>query len=140
VTKTSPCWNGLIVPGSILGDAVLLSLATTAPDSRAALNRIEGLPAGAIRRVGDDLLEMVASTAGDARETAPPPRPDERHRQRLAAMQERVSVAASELGVLPEVIASRKELTAALFGDRNLRVLRGWRRTLIGSDLLQMLD
>ena len=124
----------------ILGDAVLLSLATTAPDSRAALNRIEGLPAGAIRRVGDELLEMVAATADDARETAPAPRPDERHRQRLAAMQERVSAAASELGVLPEVIASRKELTAALFGERSLRVLRGWRRTLIGNDLLQMLD
>ena len=124
----------------ILSDAVLLSLATTAPDSREALNRIEGLPPGAIRRVGDDLLELVAPTAGDPRNAAAPGRPDERHRQRLAAMQEQVSAAAAELGIVPEVIASKKELTAALFGERDLRVLRGWRRPLVGNALLEILD
>jgi len=124
----------------ILGDAVLLTLAATAPDSRAALNRIEGLPAGAIRRVGDELLEAVVATGGDPESTATPPRPDEGHRLRLAAMQEKVSAAAVELGIVPEVVASKKELTASLFGERNLRVLRGWRRTLIGNDLLQIME
>lgn len=124
----------------ILGDAVLLTLAATAPDSRAALNRIDGLPPGAIRRVGDELLEAVAAAAGDPESTAAPPRPDESHRSALAAMQEKVAAAAGELGIVPEVIASKKELTAALFGERDLRMLRGWRRSLIGSELLRILD
>lgn len=124
----------------ILSDAVLLTLAATAPGSRSALNRIEGLPAGAIRRVGDELLEVVAAAAGDPPSTTTPQGPDERHRSRLAAMQEKVSAAAAGLGIVPEVIASKKELTAGLFGERDLRVLRGWRRTLIGSELLQILD
>jgi len=124
----------------ILGDAVLLTLAVTAPDSRAALNRIEGLPAGTIRRVGDELLEAVAAIAGDPESTATPPRPDDAHRSRLASIQEQVSAAAAELGIEPEVIAPKKELTAALFGERDLRVLRGWRRTLIGADLLKVVD
>jgi ribonuclease D len=124
----------------ILSDAVLLTLALAAPDSRPALNRIEGLPAGAIRRVGDELLEVVAAAAGDPQDGTALPRPDDRHRSRLAAMQEKVSGTAAKLGIVPEVIASKKELTAGLFGERDLRVLRGWRRTLIGNDLLQILE
>jgi ribonuclease D len=40
---------------------------------------------------------------------------------------------------VPEVIASRKELSAALSGGRSLRLFRGWRRELIGEDLLRIL-
>lgn len=124
----------------ILSDAALLALATAAPDSRSALNRIEGLPPGAIRRVGDELLETVAATAGDPPGTPAAPRPDDRYRARLAAMQEKVSGVATELGIVPEVIASKKELASGLIGERDLRVLQGWRRTLIGEELLQILE
>lgn len=124
----------------ILGDAVLLQLAATAPGNRTALDRIAGLPAGAIRRVGDELLAAIRKAAADPMVAPEPVLPDDDHRPKLAAMQQKVAAIAADLGIAPEVIAPRRELTAALFGERDLRVLRGWRRGLIGEDLLEIID
>ena len=55
-------------------------------------------------------------------------------------MQVAVARCAGELGISPELIAPRKELSAAvLFGDTESRVFRGWRRPLIGEQLLELL-
>lgn len=125
----------------ILSDAVLLELAAAAPASRAALERITGLPAGAIRRVGDRLLEVVAAAGRDGpAEPTARSRPDESERAKLAPMQERTAAVAAELGIAPEVVAPRKELAAVIAGERDTRALRGWRRSLIGEDLLQIAE
>ena len=55
-------------------------------------------------------------------------------------MQAAVARCAGELGISPELIAPRKELSAAvLSGDTESRVFRGWRLPLIGEQLLALL-
>ena len=55
-------------------------------------------------------------------------------------MQQRVAVCADELGLAAETVASKKDLSALIVGDqRGKRVFDGWRRDVIGDDLLQML-
>ena len=55
-------------------------------------------------------------------------------------MQSRVAGCAAELAVAAETIASRKDLSAVIIGgDRDSKVLTGWRRAVIGEDLLQLL-
>jgi ribonuclease D len=127
----------------ILRDATLLEIAVAAPASQRALERIPGLAPKTARRHGAELLRLVQAAQGapdDPRLPQPPRRPDEGHRERLKALQARVAGAAAGLGVAPEVVASRKELAAALSGARDLRVFRGWRRELIGEELLARLD
>jgi ribonuclease D len=46
-------------PFRILGNDAMLALAKAAPATRAALNRVRGLPPSAARRYGDELLEAV---------------------------------------------------------------------------------
>ena len=58
----------------------------------------------------------------------------------LKKMQVLVSNVANELGLASEIIAPRKELSAAMLGSRDLRIFRGWRQDLIGQPLLQLLD
>jgi ribonuclease D len=126
----------------ILRDTVLLALAIAGPQGEAALARIADLPPKMLRRSGDELLAMLAAAAseGDGQDAyQPPPRPDESEKKLLKPMLGRVLATARELGIQPEVIASRKELTAALHGQRELRVFRGWRRGLVGERLLEML-
>jgi len=94
--------------------------------------------------VGQDLLAILADARSDADaagdEHQAPPRLDETEKKLLKPMQAIVAAAGKTLGVLPEVIASRKELAAALHGERNLRVFRGWRRGLVGEKLLELLE
>jgi ribonuclease D len=44
------------------------------------------------------------------------------------------------VGVAAEVLAPKKELSAAMLGDRNGRIFRGWRKALFGDDLLDVLE
>jgi hypothetical protein len=39
----------------------------------------------------------------------------------------------------PSVIATRRDLTALIHGDRDLPVLKGWRNDAVGEDLLAYL-
>jgi ribonuclease D len=127
----------------ILKDAVLLAMAVAGPVGEAALARTAELPPKVLRRSGSELLAILA--AADSHRASPddyqpPPRPDETEKKRLKPMLARVSKIAGELGIQPEVISSRKELTAALNGERKLRVFKGWRRDLVGEKLLELLD
>jgi ribonuclease D len=128
----------------ILNDSVLLELATAGPDSEESLLRVRGLHPEIARRAGRDLLTAIAQagTAADAVAdgTEAPTRPDERQRALLKEMQARVAACASNLDLLPEVIASKKDLSAALAGERELRVFKGWRRALIGDELFELLS
>jgi ribonuclease D len=70
----------------------------------------------------------------------PPVRPDEAQKDLLKLLQQRIAGCAEELGLAAEIIAPKKELSAAVTGDRSGRVFKGWRAELIGNELLELLD
>lgn len=124
----------------ILRDNVLLDIARQLPGTIAALRHVDDLPAKLVSRAGEDLLAIVAKSADDRYDYRPPPVPNEPQKKLLKTMQAAVARCAGELGISAELIAPRKELSAAiLFGDTESRVFQGWRRPLIGEQLLQLL-
>lgn len=123
----------------ILRDAALLEIADARPGSPQALSQIAALPPKTARRAGRELLRLVAAAKSAADDYRPPQRPDERHRALMKDLQGRVAAVAGRHGLVPEVVASRKDLAAALAGERKLRLFRGWRRELIGEELLGLL-
>ncbi len=124
----------------IARDSVLLEIARRLPDTPAALGEVAGLPAKLAERAGRQLLHAVEESAEDRDDYEPPHRPDARQKALLAEMQSRVARHSGELGIAAEIIASRKELAAIVIsGVRRSRVLEGWRRELVGDELLGML-
>lgn len=124
----------------IAKDSVLLEVARRLPATPAVLGDVAGLPARLVERAGRQLLDAVAESAGDRGDYEPPQRPNEAQKALLAEMQARVARQARELGIAAEIIAARKELAAiAVSGTRESRVLRGWRGTLVGDELLALL-
>ena len=98
------------------------------------------MPAGLIRRSGRKIIDAIAKALKDGNNYAPPGAPSEAQKALLKAMQERVAGRASELGIAAEMVASKRDLSAVVTGgDRNSRVLTGWRRELIGEELLALL-
>jgi ribonuclease D len=124
----------------ILADAVILELAHRNPDSMAALESIDGLAPGIVRRTGEELLGELRGANADVADgririmqTAKSEAPDASTLKRLGGVVQKI---ATELGISPELLATRKELTALMRGNRNIRPLSGWRDAVVGQSLV----
>lgn len=124
----------------IMRDNVLLEIAYNLPESEDQLSRIDGLPQKLLSRVGKDLLRAIAASIADEHDYSPPRPPGEAQKALLKEMQARVTQCAEDLGLAAETIASKRELSAVVVsGKTDSRVFSGWRREIIGDDLLKLL-
>jgi ribonuclease D len=134
---------------SILSDPALMEIARRKPSTRAELEHMRGA-AGSVRRRAAELLDAVER--GRAR---PPEAAPQTARTPLARPEDAPLVALAETlvrahalraGIAYELIASRNDLQTIVSSRRNgagepdVRVLRGWRRELVGRELLRLLD
>lgn len=129
--------------GWILDDEALYRLAERLPRSLEAMAALKVLPPKTLERHGSRLLALLA-------EPLPEPVPvlaqDERlapeQKRRLQRLQDACRQAAESLGLPPGLLAPRAELEALLFqgAAAPVRVLSGWRRSVLGEALLRALD
>ncbi len=133
---------------TVLNDAALVELAKRAPQTPEQLDQIRGVNPGSLRRRGGDLLGAIAHGA-----TLPPiPAEVERHEPsapvdgpQIALAEAFVRARALEAGLAYELIAARADLSAMVVSRRTgrpepaVRTLTGWRRELVGEELLALL-
>ena len=123
----------------ILSDKSLLDIAVRRPRTEAELASCAEVAPGTARRQGDAILGELEAAAQDLEngtdlvQEARPELVDPEHLKRLGKLVEDV---ARSLGVAPEILATRKDLTAAIRGEAGLRPMAGWRRAVIGDPLL----
>jgi ribonuclease D len=132
---------------SIMADHVLVELARRRPASRGELGDIRGLPEATLHRRHGELLAAIA--AGEEREPpesagAPPP-PDPLGAPAVALASALLRHRSHESGVAAQLIATQPELTRLVDDVRRgveprARVLTGWRRELLGDELLELLS
>ena len=124
----------------IAKDSALLDIATKMPDTLDALGEIDGLPASLIRRSGKTLLKAVSASENDATNYRPPRAPNEGQKALLKSIQNHVAECAADMGLAAETVASKRDLSAIIIGgERESKVLSGWRRELVGEKLLESL-
>jgi len=127
--------------GWILDDVVLRDIVMQVPRSVTALASMPALPAGTLKHSAEELLECVH--AAQVPDPAPPintrRRPDPLKSalvRKLGALNQAI---AADLGLSPEVLATRRDLEQLAEGRRDLNVLRGWRRGIVGEHMLAAL-
>ncbi len=138
---------------SVLADAVLVEVAKRRPANTRELEQIRGLAQGGLRRRGPELLEAVRAGAERVDEHQLPlerlPRsgpPDPADAPLVALCEALVRARAQESELAYELIAARADLQALVAAVRSgspepdVRALRGWRRELVGAELLELLD
>jgi ribonuclease D len=134
---------------SVLADAALVEVAKRRPTSLDRLAQIRGLNESTLRRRGRAILGVVER--GRAREPIPVdgdrPAPTDANDAPLIALGEAlVRARAAEAGLAYELIAARADLqrivTAVRLGhpDADVRTLQGWRREVVGTELLELLQ
>lgn len=125
----------------ILHDTVLLELARVRPQRVEQLSGIKGLAPKSAKRWGDVLIEQIAMAPSD------PAIPLWDASTPLSARQlalyerllEQLRACARKLGLSLTFIASRKDVQALVRGDTRGPLLKGWRRQVVGEELLAML-
>jgi ribonuclease D len=134
---------------TVLADAALVEIAKRRPPSTERLTQIRGLNESTVRRRGNEILAAVAR--GREREPIPvegerptPPSPDDA--PLIALSEALVRARAAEAGLAYELIAARADLqrivTALRTGapEADVRTLQGWRRAVVGDELLELLE
>ncbi len=133
---------------SVLPDAALVEIAKRRPRDLDRLRQIRGLHEGTVRRRGRALLDEVAR----GRELPPipvegdrPPPTDPRDAALIVLAEGLVRARAAQAQLAYELLAARADLqrivTAARLGldEPDVRTLQGWRRELVGTELLELL-
>jgi ribonuclease D len=134
----------------VLSDAVLVEIAKRRPTTTSALEQIRGVAQSSMRRRGPEVLEAVQAGAErphrllepQSRSTAPDPI----DAPLVALAEALVRARAREADLAYELIAARADLQAIVgalrAGDAepDVRTLQGWRRELVGAELLELLD
>lgn len=133
---------------SILNDAALVEVAKRKPRDTEALRQIRGMNEGTLRRRGKAVLEAVER--GRERPPLPhegerQPPPDHHDAPVVALCEALVRARALEAELAYELIAARADLQQVVAaartgaGEPGVRTLEGWRRELVGEELLALL-
>jgi len=124
----------------IARDGLLVYLAQSQPQNRNQLQRAKGLSEKMIKAEGGAILEAVTRTTPDndtrlfdPAEPLTPAQTELRDNMML-----KLKLKAEELGIRPTILAPRREVDAMARGSNNSSLLGGWRRQVIGEELLTL--
>ncbi|MFB3063498.1 MAG: ribonuclease D [Gammaproteobacteria bacterium] len=120
----------------IVRDAPLVELALRNPEKTEDLAGVKHLPTGKLRRYGSAMLEALARETGGPVPGNSIVRPGAAEKALLKKLKALLVKRAGELKVRPELLAGRRDLQALARGETDTRATRGWRREVLGSDLL----
>jgi len=128
----------------ILKDDVLLELARRAPKTVPELESIRGIDKGFLRNNGKAVLKSIQQALQLPKNQwpkgkRPAVRPSPEEEAILDLLNAALRLIAHEAGLSPQVIASRKDLLALLNGDSQTPLFQGWRKSLAGEPLLELL-
>ena len=134
--------------GAVVRDPTLVELAKRGPKSPKELSQIRGAGPDVVRRRARDILaalergraaEPIRLEEGERLATDPVDGPT------IALAESLVRTRAQESGLAYELIAARADLAPIVVHARrgkpepDVRTLRGWRRELVGAELLELL-
>jgi ribonuclease D len=122
----------------ILADAALRDIVMRAPRKPSELAMIAELPEGVLNHSGPQILALIE--AADLPERLVPlpqrHRPDPDTTAAIRKLSQLAQQIGRELGMAPEILATRREMERLVAGARDGAVLKGWRRAVVGERLL----
>lgn len=127
--------------GWILDDAMLREIVMRVPRSAEALAEIPDMPPNVVRHCADEILACIeaADVSHPPAAISARPRPDPSKAALVKQLATINQTVAASLELSPELLATRRDLEQLAEGRRDVPVLHGWRREVIGEKLLAAL-
>ena len=125
--------------GWILADDALREIAERMPSTTQDLEAVRSVPAGVVRRRGEEILALVERGRADAVNEAAastPPRPQPQQIALVTKLMNFARETAQRAKINAELLATRRDVEQLVFARRTEHLLSGWRREIIGEPLL----
>lgn len=129
--------------GFIITDPLLLALARRKPCRPADLEEFSDWHPRARARYGVAITELIAHAVESGKTLPPIPQLDRAQQALAKVLRDGVAAIATNLGVDPALLATRKELEQLVLNGPGKILperLQGWRRTVVGEPLQAMLN
>lgn len=126
----------------ILPDDILIRIAIEQPNNTSHLRRIQSITKYLDMSALDSLSEGLDYAYAKPESEWPSLKRSqltETQSTALTQIMNRLRAKASELGISSTMLCNRKDAEKLIQGQRDLRVLKGWRLECIGTELLQLL-
>lgn len=123
----------------IISDQHLLNIVDKLPVSKKQLSEIKGLPSKFIANFDMSIINNVEASDELTKIHKPPQPFNEDQKELLKKMHNMVSECAKDHGLATETLASKRELSLLIKkGSTESKIINGWRRELIGEQLLKL--
>ena len=127
----------------ILKDEVMIDLARIAPSSNEKLKKIRGLEEKTIAKHGQTLLNLIEQAKALPQSEWPElkqPIPLTNEQEALIdALMALLRHYCAEQSIAPAAVATRKDIELLVRGERDISLVTGWRREIVGQYLEQFL-
>lgn len=125
----------------IIDDAAVCQMALRRPDTAAALAQVEGLSSRRIERSGEALLALLQEPVADAPPLVADLRETAAQKQKTQLLLDALRSRALQEQVAPTLVATRSDIERLVREGPGAEIplLAGWRRELLGEELLAKL-
>ncbi len=127
----------------LIRDDLMLELAKLQPTSITELAKVRSVNERSVKRYGKVICQLI----GEAKNSSPIPMTDKSKTASKSVTQEAildvltavVRMRSEENALNPVILASRKDLEGLLFGNEDSPILIGWRYSMVGKELQDLL-
>ena len=103
---------------------------------------VEEITDGFVKHQGDRVLAIIEKSADHNESDQPtgPGRPGAREKALKKELSAILDAAAEKARIPPSLLATRRDISAMIHGERELTVLQGWRYETVGQKLVEYLN
>ena len=130
--------------GWVLKDDALLDLARQQPSNQDELKLVRGIDERVVKRHGAVICRLIQEAAGQSPQSVEQrPRSGKKTLDQEAVLDLLTAVVrlrATQNTLNPTLLASRKDLEQFLDGEPHARLLHGWRKSMVGDELIAVMQ
>ena len=93
-----------------------------------------------IEEHGTQILKIMENISDTKKIDSGIIRVNEKQKKDVFEAQNEVKIISKNLGVVPELIATKKEIKNYILGEENVRFMHGWRYEIFGKRLLELIN
>jgi len=123
----------------IIKDKTLLNLASSNIKRASDLDNISNLSKAITKYSGEEIIKILREASLSNKNYIAQSKMNEKQKKALNETQKLVLKKSEELKISPEIIASKKEMKSLLNGNIDSKFTQGWRKEILGNQILELL-